>query len=142
MGGGKAVSIGSWWIATALAVNMPTAQAQAELTRWACHVADQHLVCRVEQAAQAPARPAAADPRLPPIVQTLRQQPATWRGRAVRIPLFNEPFDDSSLQPLAQAVLCGSVSPCRAEVRRDPGLSVLALLDFADANDPLLQTGD
>jgi hypothetical protein len=142
----KAVSIGPWRFAAAWAtictITAPAAMAQADGTRWGCHVADQHLVCRIEQAAIAPQAATPADPRLPPIVHTLRLQPASWRGRAVRIPLFNEPYDDSSLQPLAQAVLCGTVRGCRAEVGRDREPSMLALLDFADANDPLLQPAD
>lgn len=142
----KAVSIGPWWLAATLgiafALATPAARAQSDGTRWGCHAADQHLVCRIEQAAGAPQAAAPVDPRLPPIVHSLRLQPAGWRGRMVRIPLFNEPYDDSSLQPLAQAVLCGAVRSCRAEVAREREQSMLALLDFADANDPLLQPGD
>ena len=126
-------------IVAMLATASPDATAQAGLTRWACHVADLHLVCHVVQAATPPATTALTDPRLPPIVHALRQRPAGWRSRPLRIPLFSEPFEDSPLQPLAQAVLCGGARECEAEVSRDRGLSLLALLDFADANDPLLQ---
>lgn len=138
----KAVSIGRWWFVAALWAASPAAMAQADGTRWGCRVADQHLVCHVEQAATPSATTALADPRLPPIVHAIRQRPASWRGRAVRIPLFTEPFEDSALQPLAQAVLCGPVRECQAEVSPDRAMSMFALLDFADANDPLLQEGD
>lgn len=135
----KAASIGPWGLMAMLAASMPAALAQTDGTRWACHVAEQHLVCHVQQTVVTTVSATPVDPRLPPIVHTLRAQPSSWRGRLVRIPLFTEPFDDSSLQPLAQAVLCGAVRGCRAEVGRDRELSTLALLDFADANDPLLQ---
>lgn len=109
-------------------------------TRWGCQVAEQHLVCFVEQAAATPA--AAADSRLPPAVRELRQHPAAWRGRTVRIPLFNEPFDDSPVQQLAQAVLCGAARDCEAVLGRERWATMTAWLDFADANDPLLQRGE
>lgn len=142
MGVRNTVSIRPWVIVASLAAAAPGATAQDVGTRWGCHLAEQQLVCLVEQAATAPAATMPADLRLPPIVHALRQRPAGWRGRQVRIPLFNQPFDDSPLQPLAQAVLCGGVHDCRAEIRRDRDLSLLAVLDFADANDPLLQAGD
>jgi len=134
-----------WAVVVLLGANLGAAGAADDAagdarTRWGCRVAEQHLVCFLEQAAAAPA--AAGDPRLPSIVRELRMRPAAWRGRTVRIPLFNEPFDDSHVQELAQAVLCGAARDCEAALGRDRWATVTAWLDFADANDPLLQRGE
>lgn len=110
-------------------------------TRWGCQVEEQHLSCVVERSDGQPAQ-VPADRRLPAIVRDLRQRPASWRGRMVRIPLFNHPFDDSSVRQLAQAVLCGAAADCEAVIGRERWNTASALLDFADANDPLLQHGE
>lgn len=114
-------------------------------TRWGCHVAEQHLVCFVERSAPSrpvPTLPRGADARLPALVRELRHHPASWRGRTLRIPLHNEPFPDSPLQALAQAVLCGAAPDCEAVIGLERGSSQTAWLDFADAHGPLLQGGE
>lgn len=120
--------------------------AAATTTRWGCQVQAQQLACFVDRSAATPMAAAAAaapaDPRLPPIVRELRQRPAWWRGRTVVIPLYTEPFDESRLQPLAQAVLCGAVAGCEAVIGLARWSSATAWLDFADANDPLLQRAE
>jgi len=110
-------------------------------TRWGCQVADQHLNCLLERSGSDSVPPAAADPRLPETVRDLRQRPAGWRGRTVRIPLFNHPFDDSPVRQLAQAVLCGAASDCEAVIGRERWSTASNRLEFVDANDPLLQHG-
>lgn len=110
-------------------------------TRWGCQVADQHLSCIVERTSNEPAAPV-ADARLPAIVRDLRQRPAGWRGRTVRIPLFNHPFDDSPVRQLAQAVLCGPANDCEVEIGSGHRSTAASWLEFADANDPLLQRAE
>lgn len=137
-----ALAVGVFQLASAAGAGdgEPTAQR----TRWGCNVAEQHLVCWLERSAEPPAAPMLPplDPRLPTIVRELRQRPALWRGRTLRIPLHTEPFPDSPLRELAQAVLCGVQSDCEAVVGADRWSNETAWLDFADANDPLLQRYD
>lgn len=110
-------------------------------TRWGCEVADQYLNCLLERSGSDSVAPAAANPGLPETVRDLRQRPAGWRGRTVRIPLFNHPFDDSPVRQLAQAVLCGTASDCEAVIGRDRWSTASNRLEFVDAHDPLLQHG-
>lgn len=126
----------------ALALVAASATAQTLNTRWHCRLDDQLLHCRLEHATASSPTSASPDSRLPPIVRELREQPRAWRGRAVHIPLHTLPFDDSALQPLAQAVLCGANPSCLTEVQRTPAPGTVALLDFVDAQDPLLQAAD
>jgi hypothetical protein len=127
---------------------------EADGTRWRCwYDRAQHVACHLEQAAPdralhgvpaaTPSTSAGARAReLPAVVADLRQQPARWRGRTVRIPLHTEPIDDTLTAELAQAVLCGSLSGCRVDYERDPVFSLQARADLADRYDWLLQPAE
>lgn len=140
----RAVAVG-WGVLQLCVVGGAVAadgQAPAAPTRWGCSVADAHLVCFLDRSAPAAPVLPPRDPRLPTIVHELRHRPALWRGRTVRIPLHNEPFPDSPLRELAQAVLCGPQADCEAVIGLERWSNQSAWLEFADAQDPLLQHGD
>lgn len=134
--------IGLWLCAQALMASAADDTGRTEIrTRWGCQVADQWLNCIVERSGSAPAV-LTADARLPAIVRDLRQRPAGWRGRTVRIPLFNHPLDESPVRQLAQAVLCGTADDCEVAIGRERWSTAASWLEFADAHDPLLQRAE
>lgn len=139
----RSMLVWSWLVAQSVAAGAADDDRRVDIvrTRWGCEIADQHLTCLLERSGSDPVALAATDPRLPETVRELRQRPASWRGRAVRIPLFTHPFDDSSVRQLAQAVLCGAAPDCDAVIGRTRWSTAANRLEFIDAHDPLLQHG-
>jgi hypothetical protein len=131
-----------------LALLAPAATRADDATghQWRCwYDQAQHVACLLERAAPAgpsPAVAATARRDLPAIVVELREQPARWRGRIVRIPLHTEPIDDHLTGELAQAVLCGRLAGCRVDYQREPVFSLQARADLADRYDWLLQPAE
>jgi hypothetical protein len=120
------------------AAGAPSASAQ---TVWSCwYNQQQQVACLLQSAAQVSAASEAAVPAgVPPSLTVVRNQPSTLRGRAMLIPLYNEPFDTSALAELAQAVMCGPQPGCRVVYGGQPADTPESAASFADANDPLLQ---
>lgn len=107
-------------------------------TRWLCiDTTETTLRCHVQQAAEPTPATLFPDP-LPRIVRSIREQPASWRGRAVLIPLFGHAIDLAHVRELAQAVLCGRQHFCSAHLATSAADDPVDWLAFADAHDPLL----
>jgi hypothetical protein len=139
-----------------LALPLPASAAVA----WHCwYNLDQHVACMVRQADSAiplsatavrtPQTTAVVTPpvrlhadALPPSVRLLRDQPGALRGRTILIPIYTEPFDHALMAELAQAIMCGRDPACTARYGERPAMTLAEAADFADANDPLLASGE
>jgi hypothetical protein len=127
---------------------------------WHCwYNFDQNVACTVRQPESA--RPwaapelragspiAAATPparlganALPPSVRLLRDRPYAFRGRTILIPIYTEPFDRALAAELVESVMCGREPDCTAHYGERPAMTLGEAADFADANDPLLASGE
>jgi hypothetical protein len=141
-------------------IGAATALAQEGPTEWRCwNNLDTRVGCVLRSApAAAPAtiqeqlgvcehgpvtRPARLGPtNLPPLVRVLRQRPGALRGQIVLVPLHSEPFDQSEVAKLVQAVMYGTRSQCVAHYAARPAASLPEAMELADANDPLLAALD
>jgi len=113
------------------------AEPLAGATRWLCvDTSETTLRCHVQQASDATAAPLSPG-SLPRGLRSIREQPASWRGRAVRIPLFSHAIDLAHVRELAQAVLCGHQHSCSARLATSAADDPVDWLAFADAHDPL-----
>jgi hypothetical protein len=131
-------------IVASLSLAAPAAAAVHE-TRWTCwldgetRVACTVIAARDADAAGSPAArgAASADPRQ--LLQAVRARPASLAGRLVFVPLFNVPFDDSLVEQLVSAVLCGATPDCGARYKAQLQQFIAeAPEQFADMMDPVL----
>jgi hypothetical protein len=83
-----------------------------------------------------PALPAA---RQSGLIHAIRLRPSSLAGQLIFVPLFNVPYDDSLVEQLVGAVLCGSSADCTARYHGDRGRLVAQAPElFADLDDPVL----
>lgn len=88
---------------------------------WRCWYGEERgpaLICRLLQA------PGTDEPQpfgpLPPILERIRNRPATLRDELVVIPLFGPPVEMSRAERLARAVMCGGLTTCTVDFARGP----------------------
>lgn len=113
-----------------------------------------HVACSLSRAAPATAldaaqkqalamgAAAAAKPgRVPLLVQVLHTNPGALRGQFVRIPLHTEPTDPMFVAELAQSVMCGRQTDCRANYGSRPERDLNTATAMADTIDPVSDAG-
>jgi hypothetical protein len=112
-----------------------------------------HVACSLTQSAPAtPLDPeqkralalgvAARPGHFQPLVQVLHTNPGALRGQFVRIPLYVEPTDPEFAAELAQSILCGKQTNCRAHYgSHPPPRDMDTAMAMADAIDPMQESG-
>ena len=113
-----------------------------------------HVACSLSQAAPATALDAAQKQalalgaaaavrpgRLPLLVHILHTNPGALRGQFVRIPLHTEPTDAAFVAELAQSVMCGKQTDCRADYGQRPRRDLSTAMAMSDAIDPMFEAG-
>lgn len=104
--------------ATLLAgLSVAAANAAESLTTWRCWYEGRgSVVCTVDAAnPQAAAMLAPPLQSMPAIMQTVRQEPGSLRGRFLIIPLHTVPYDMANVARLAHITVCGIRPDCAME---------------------------
>jgi hypothetical protein len=108
-----------------------------------------HVACSLTQSAPAtPLDPqqkralalgvAARPGQFQPLVQVLHTNPGALKGQYVRIPVYTDPTDPDFVAELAQSILCGKQTDCRANYgSRPPPRDLDTATAMADAIDPM-----
>ena len=128
--------------------------AQADTVRQCWYDRELHVACTLTQAA--PATPVSADQQhmlnastvpvrpgpIPPLVGVIQTNPGALKGNVIKIPLHLEPSDHDFVAELAQSVMCGKQTDCRAVYSPDPTRHLASAMAYADSVDPLRRQGD
>ena len=98
-------------------LSVAAANAAESLTTWRCWYEGRgSVVCTVDAAnPQAAAMLAPPLQSMPAIMQTVRQEPGSLRGRFLIIPLHTVPYDMENVARLAHITVCGIRPDCAME---------------------------